>query len=81
VPDDPVGDPGTIVRGIRITDAIAHPHLAALFVQQVDGERVEGNQARDQVWNLLEQFVQIDHGRHLASQVEQRQQDVAFVRA
>ena len=55
--------------------------LAALLVEQVDGERVERNQPADELGNPLQQLVEVDDGRDLAAEVEQRQQDVAFVRA
>ena len=50
--------------------------LAALLVEQVDGERVELDQPADQLGNALQQLVEIDDGRDLPAQVEQGQQDV-----
>ena len=67
--------------GVRIADGIADAQLLALFVEQVDGERVELDQAADELGNALEQFVEIDDGRDLAAEIEQREQNVAFAQA
>ena len=63
---------------VRIADGVANAQVVALFVEQVHGERVELNQPADELGNLLQQLVDVDDGRDLPAQIEQRQQDVSL---
>ena len=67
--------------GVRIADGVADAQLAALLVEQVDGERVELDEAADELRNALQQLVEVDDRRDLAAQIEQGEQDVAFAQA
>ncbi len=63
-------------RHVRVADGVRDAQLCALLVEEVHGERVELDQAADQVRNPLQQFPEVEDGRHLPAQIEQRQQDV-----
>ena len=67
--------------GIGVSHGVGDPQFAAFFVQQVDGKRVKRNQPADELWDLLQEFVQFHHRRDLAAQIKQGQQDVALVAA
>ena len=65
--------------GVRVAHRVPDAELAALFVEQVHGERVELDQPADQLRNTLQQLVEVDDGRDLAAQVEQVTVDVLLV--
>jgi hypothetical protein len=78
--DDPAHDAarnGQLEAGrVGIPDRVGNLQLVVLFVEQVHGEGVELDEPADQIRDALQQFVEIDDGRDLAAQVEQREQYV-----
>jgi len=59
---------------LGIADRVGNRQIVALRIEQVDGERLEVGQARDQLGNLVQQLVEIEHRRHFAAEREQRRQ-------
>ena len=59
---------------LGVADRVGNPEVAAAFVEQVDGERVERRQPGDELRDLLEELVEIENGRHLTAELEQRQE-------
>ena len=57
---------------VRIPDRVRHLQLAAALVEEVDGERLERNQPGDEDGDLREEGVEIEDGRDLPAQIEQR---------
>ena len=49
-------------------------------VEQVHGERLELRQPRDELRNLLQQLVEVEHRRDFASELEERDDELADVR-
>ena len=74
-------DPGTQLDrpfGFRIPDRVGHAQLAAALLEQVDRERIERDQPADQPGDLPQQLVEVEHGRDLPSEVEERGDELAF---
>ena len=71
-------DAAVAIRDSRPSSADAQ--LAAPLVEQVDRKRFERNQPADQPRNLLQQIVEIEHGRDLAAQVEERGDELVLGR-
>ena len=65
---------------VRIADRVGDRQFAAALVEQIDRERVELDEPGDELGNLREQFVEIEHGRDLAAQVEQRREHLLLAR-
>ena len=57
---------------VRVADGVGDAQLLQLLVEQIDGERLERRQPRDELRDLLEQLVEVEDGRDLAAQLEQR---------
>jgi len=58
----------------RIADRVRDRQLVALRIEQVDGKRLELRDARDELGDLLEQLVEVEHGRDFPSEREERRQ-------
>ena len=67
-------------RFVRIADRVGNRELLALLVEQVRGEGVKLGETGNEQRNLLQQLVEIEHGRHFASEFEQRNDELADVR-
>ena len=65
---------------VRIADRVGDRQLVALGIQQVDGKGVKRGQARDELRDLVQQLVEIEHRCDLASQLEQRRHELADIR-
>ena len=50
----------------------AEPALVPAFVEEIDRERAETRQACDELWNLREQLLKVEHRGHLAPELEKR---------
>ena len=57
---------------VRIADRVGDRQLLAARIEQVDGKRLKLGDARDELRDLVEQLVEVEHGRDLASQLEER---------
>ena len=55
--------------------------LAPALVEQVDGERVEGDEAPDQLRDLLQQLVEVENGGDLAAKIEEGRDELMFADA
>ena len=62
-----------------IADRVGDRELAAPRIEQVDRERLKLRDPRDELRDLLQQLRQIEHGRDLASQLEQGDDEFADV--
>ena len=56
----------------------AAAQLAAPLVEQIDGERFELDQPRDESRDLLEEIVEIEDAGDLPAQVEERRDELAL---
>jgi hypothetical protein len=56
---------------VRIADRVGDRELFGARVEEIDGERLELGDARDQLRDLLQQLVEIEHRRDLSPQLEQ----------
>ncbi len=65
---------------VRIADGVGDRQLLAARIEQVDGERLELGDARDELRNLVQQLVEIEDGGDLAPQLEERDDELADVR-
>ena len=54
--------------------------LLACLVEQIHRERAEPREPRDQLRNLGEQLIEVEHGRDLAPKLEQRRQQLGVGR-
>ena len=72
-------DPQRAGHLLRIADRVRDRQLLALRIEQVHGERLKLRQPRDELRDLLQQLVEIEHRRDLASQLEQRDHELADV--
>jgi hypothetical protein len=70
--------PQRVGNRVGVADRVRNPQLAALLGEEVHGERVELDETRDELWDLVQQFVEIEDRRHLAAKVEKRCQQGAF---
>ena len=68
--------PGELVG---IADRIGDRKLLALGIQEVDGEGLKRGQARNELRNLVQQLVDVEDGRDLASKLEERGHDLPDV--
>ena len=59
---------------LRVADRVGDAQVAAPLVEQVDRERVERRQPRDELRDLLEQLVEVEDGRDFPTELEERQQ-------
>ena len=62
---------------LGIPHAVGDPQRLRLPVEQVDRERVELDEAANQVGNARQEGVEVEHLGDLAAQVEQRRQPLA----
>ena len=69
-PDDLVG----------VADGVGDRQLLGARIQQVDRERLELGDARDQLRDLVQQLVEVQDGRDLATQLEERDDELPDVR-
>ena len=65
---------------VGVADGVGDRQLLAARVEQVDGERLELGDARDQLRDLLQQLVEVEDGRDLATQLEERDHQLPDVR-
>ena len=65
---------------LRIADRVGDRELFAFVVEQVRRKRVELGEPRDQLRNLVQQLVEIEHRRDFTSEFEQRDDKLANVR-
>ena len=61
---------------LRIADRVGDAQLLALVLEEIDRERGEAGQARDQLRNLGEQLIEVEDGRDFASELEQGRQQL-----
>src|SRR4030095_10575154 len=54
-----------------ITDRICDSQILPASVEQIDRKGAETRQACDELWNLCEQLLEVDHGGHLAPPLEE----------
>ena len=59
---------------LGIPDGVGDAQLLPLVVEKVDGERAEAREASDQLRDLRQQLVKVQHGHDLASELEQRRE-------
>jgi hypothetical protein len=64
---------------VRIADRVGHRELVALRIEQVYGKGLKSRQPREQLRNLLQQLVEVEHRRHFSTQLEERNDDLANV--
>ena len=57
---------------VRIADRIRDRQLLAARIEQVHRKRLELGDSRDELRDLVEQLVEVEHGRDLATQLEER---------
>ena len=76
--DDALPDlqPEVLDDFFRIADGVGDAQIAAALVEQIDREDRERREPRDELRNLLQQLVEIEDGGDLASEVEQRGQQL-----
>ena len=65
---------------VRIADRVRDRQLVALGIEQVDRERLELREPRDELRDLVQQLVEIEDGRDLASELEERRQLIVGIR-
>ena len=66
-------------RGLwRIADRVRDLQLASLLIEHVDGERLKGDEARDELGNARQQLVERQDRGHLTAEIEQRGDEVLF---
>ena len=65
---------------VGIADGVGDAQLLALLVEQVDGEGAETGQPGDELRNLGEQLLEVEHRRDFASELEQRGQQLGVGR-
>jgi hypothetical protein len=58
------------VRRLRVADGISHAELRPALLEQIHGERVERDQAPDQLGNLPQQLVEVENGGDLPAKIE-----------
>ena len=63
---------------LRIAAQVRAAQLAAALVEQIDGERFERNQPRDESRDLLEEVVESEDAGDLPAQVEERRYELAL---
>ena len=56
----------------RIADRVGDRQLLAVRIEQVDGKRLELRQPRDELRDLVQQLVEVEHRRDFAAKREQR---------
>ena len=56
---------------LRIADRVGNPQVALSLVHQIDGEDRKRRHPRDQLWDLLEQLVQVKDGCDFAAKIEE----------
>jgi len=56
----------------RVADGVRDAQFLSALVEEVHREGVEGGEPRDELRNLREQFIEVEHRRDLTSQLEQR---------
>ena len=66
---------------VRVADRVGDRQLLAARIEQVDGERLELREPRDELRDLVQQLVEIEDRRDLASELEQRDDELADVAA
>ena len=59
---------------LRVADRVRDAHVGAALVEQVDGEGVELDEPCDERRNLREKVVHVEHGGHLAAEVDERRE-------
>ena len=64
---------------VRIADGIGDAS-SCLVVEQVDRERAEARESRNELRNLREQIVEVEHRRDLTSELEQRREQLGVGR-
>jgi hypothetical protein len=80
-PDEALGERQPLRSfGFRVADGVRRLQLTALIVEQVDRKHFERDETGDQPWDLMEKLVEIEDGRDLAAQIEQRRDDFLFGR-
>ena len=67
-------DPQRPPHLLRVADGVRQPQVFALLIEQINGEGLEGRQARDELRDLLEQLLQVEDGRDFPTELEQSQQ-------
>ena len=63
-------------RVLGIADRVGDAQLLPLLVEQVDRKRAEARQPRDELRNLGQQLLEVEHRRHLAPELEQGRQQL-----
>jgi hypothetical protein len=61
-----------------IADHVGRAQLAAALVEQIDGERLERDQPRDEPRDLLEEVVEVEYAGNLTTEVEERGDELTF---
>jgi hypothetical protein len=64
-------DPQRARHVFRVPNRVGNRQLPGLAVDQVDRERLEFRDPSDDVRDLLEQRIEIEHGRHFAAKREE----------
>ena len=65
---------------LRVSDRVGDAQVAAFVVQQIHGEGVKLGEPGDELRDLLEQLVEVQHRRHFPPQLEQREQQRRIAR-
>ena len=65
---------------VRVADGVGDGQLLTAGIEQVDGECLKLGDARDELRDLLQQLVQIEHRRDFATQLEERDHELPDVR-
>jgi len=60
----------------RVADGVRDGEVAALLVDEVDRERLVVGQPADELWDALEQLVEVEDGGDLPAEVEQRREEL-----